>query len=185
MLLNESQGASAILCYGSIDVPLAQPRSLVGGHFLSAFIGICVTKIFDVSFDDDSNQLQWVAGSMAVAVALVAMQATKTTHPPAGATALLPCVDPAVWAIHWYYLPVVLLSSVIILVTALGLNNIQRHYPKFWLTPTKPPPPANNGIPLSAMRQSNEQSASKAHFTSAQTISTMVDPEPGPSSANG
>ena len=66
------------------------------------------------------------------------MQVTKTTHPPAGATALLVAVDPTIYALSWYYLPVVLLSSTLVLVSALLVNNIQRRYPTFWITPATP-----------------------------------------------
>jgi CBS-domain-containing membrane protein len=67
------------------------------------------------------------------------MHLTKTTHPPAGATALLPCIDQHIWALRWYFLPVLLLSSGIVLVTALMINNIQRQYPKFWVAQIPPP----------------------------------------------
>lgn len=40
------QGASAVLCYEAIEAPLAQPRALIGGHFISALVGICITKLF-------------------------------------------------------------------------------------------------------------------------------------------
>ena len=35
-----SFGASAVLIYGAINSPLAQPRNLVGGHIISAIIGV-------------------------------------------------------------------------------------------------------------------------------------------------
>jgi CBS-domain-containing membrane protein len=35
-----SFGASAVLIYGAIRSPLAQPRNLIGGHFISAIIGV-------------------------------------------------------------------------------------------------------------------------------------------------
>ncbi|KAJ5410906.1 uncharacterized protein N7487_005265 [Penicillium crustosum] len=131
-----SYGASAVLVYGSIEAPLAQPRALIGGHFLSALVGICITKLFSLMPNEEKfNSLRWLAASLSSAVAIVVMQITETTHPPAGATALLPAVDEAVWALSWYYLPVVLLSSTMILVVALILNNIQRRYPVFWINP--------------------------------------------------
>ena len=34
-----SFGASAVLIYGAIKSPLAQPRNLIGGHLISALIG--------------------------------------------------------------------------------------------------------------------------------------------------
>ncbi|PVI05667.1 HPP-domain-containing protein [Periconia macrospinosa] len=136
-----SFGASAILCYGAIDVPLAQPRSLVFGHFFSALVGIVIATIFQFNLEQNNPpRLQWVAASLATAIALVVMHLTRTTHPPAGATALLPCVDPHIWALRWYFLAVVLLSSSLILVTALLVNNLQRQYPKFWIAPIPPAP---------------------------------------------
>ena len=87
------------------------------------------------------NSLRWLAASLSTAVAIVVMQITQTTHPPAGATALLPATDDAIWELSWYFLPVVLLSTVIIVAVAVLLNNIQRRYPTFWITPNKPAPP--------------------------------------------
>jgi CBS-domain-containing membrane protein len=142
-LLTQGKGASAILCYGAIDVPLAQPRSLIFGHFFSGLIGVIVATIFQFNLQDDPYpRLQWLAASLATAIALVVMHLTKTTHPPAGATALIPCVDPHIWALRWYYLPVLLLSSMIVLATACVVNNLQRQYPKFWVAQIPPPPPA-------------------------------------------
>ncbi len=40
-----SFGASAVLVYGAIKSPLAQPRNLIGGHVLSAVIGVATFKI--------------------------------------------------------------------------------------------------------------------------------------------
>ncbi|KAF1943565.1 HPP-domain-containing protein [Clathrospora elynae] len=139
-----SFGASAILCYGAIDVPLAQPRSLIFGHFFSGLVGVIVATIFQFNLEDDPfPRLQWLAASLATAIALVVMHLTKTTHPPAGATALLPCIDQHIWALRWYFLPVLLLSSSIVLVTSLMVNNIQRQYPKFWVAQIPPPPPVS------------------------------------------
>ncbi|KAJ5960728.1 uncharacterized protein N7479_007878 [Penicillium vulpinum] len=136
-----SYGASAVLVYGAIEAPLAQPRALIGGHFLSALVGICITKLFSLMPDEEKfNSLRWLAASLSSSVAIVVMQLTETTHPPAGATALLPAVDEAVWALSWYYLPVVLLSSTMLLVVALIVNNIQRRYPVFWISPPAPKP---------------------------------------------
>jgi len=140
-MLTSKQGASAILCYGAIDVPLAQPRSLIFGHFFSGLVGVIVATIFQFNLHDDPfPRLQWLAASLATAIALVVMHLTKTTHPPAGATALLPCIDQHIWALRWYFLPVLLLSSAIVLVTALMVNNLQRQYPKFWVAQLPPSP---------------------------------------------
>ena len=44
-LLIGSLGASAVLIYGAIKSPLAQPRNLVGGHLISALIGVTAFKL--------------------------------------------------------------------------------------------------------------------------------------------
>ncbi|THH14405.1 hypothetical protein EW146_g5921 [Bondarzewia mesenterica] len=144
-----SYGASAVLCYGAIEAPLAQPRALVGGHFISALIGVCITKLFGLLPSEERlESLRWLAGSLSAALAIVVMQITSTTHPPAGATALLAAVNPDIYGMSWYYLPVVLLSSTLVLVTALLFNNIQRRYPVFWIVPAVPvavkPPQASS-----------------------------------------
>lgn len=112
-------------------------------------MGICITKLFSLIPDEEKFQsVRWLAASLSTAVAIVVMQVTQTTHPPAGATALLPATDDAVWEMSWYFLPVVLLSSAIVLLVALLLNNIQRRYPVFWIAPAKPAPsPAQNDLP--------------------------------------
>lgn len=128
-----------MLCFGAIEAPLAQPRALMGGHFISALIGVCITKLFGLlPTEARIDELRWLAGSLSAAAAIVLMQITGTTHPPAGATALLAAVSPEVYTMGWYYLPVVLLSSSLVLVCALLINNIQRRYPIFWLAPAIP-----------------------------------------------
>jgi CBS-domain-containing membrane protein len=137
--LTKKKGASAVLVFGAIESPLAQPRALVFGHFFSALVGICITKLFSLMPDQARfESLRWLAASLSTAVAIVVMQLTGTTHPPAGATALLPATNQEIWELSWYYLPVVLLSSVMLLACALLFNNLQRRYPVFWIAPAPP-----------------------------------------------
>ncbi|EAU83028.1 HPP family protein [Coprinopsis cinerea okayama7 len=131
-----SIGATAVLIYGAIESPLAQPRNVMGGHFISAIIGICITKLFLLlPTEERFMELCWLAGSLSCAVALVIMQMTGTTHPPAGATALLAAINPEIRRIGWLYIPVVILSSTIAVLVALFTNNMQRRYPTYWWTP--------------------------------------------------
>jgi len=145
-----SYGASAVLIYGAVDAPLAQPRGLIWGHFLGALTGVCITKLFHLlPTEERFESLMWLAGSLSCATSVVVMQITGTTHPPAGATALLAAVNSDIRAIGWYYLPVVLLSSALALAVALLTNNIQRRYPVFWIKPNAPPPPPPKAAPNS------------------------------------
>ena len=124
-----SFGASAVLIYGAIKSPLAQPRNLIGGHIFSAVIGVASYNIL--------SEYIWLAAGVAVATAIAFMHATKTLHPPGGATALIAVIGSQ--KIHNLgYLYAIIpagLGALIMLVVALLINNIpkNRRYPEFWL----------------------------------------------------
>jgi hypothetical protein len=81
------------------------------------------------------------------------MAVTKTTHPPAGATALIAAVDATCRGLGWWYLTAVLLSAVVMLAVALVLDNIKRRYPLYWWTP----------IPLGPLKEKKDvESGEKA-----------------------
>lgn len=130
-----SFGAAAILEYNTIESPLAQPRNLVFGHFLAALIGVSITKLFELLPPDRFEELRWLAGALAVGTASVVMSMTKTVHPPAGATALLTATTAEVTELGWWTLALVLLGCMLMLTSALILNNIVRQFPMYWWTP--------------------------------------------------
>lgn len=122
-----SFGASAVLIYGATNSPLAQPRNLIGGHLISAFIGVSIYKLLD------NHDVLWLNAALAVSISIVAMQCTKTMHPPGGATALIANMGtPKVIGLGYFYiLYPVLTGVVILLLIALVANNIpkDRTYP--------------------------------------------------------
>jgi CBS-domain-containing membrane protein len=124
-----SFGASAVLIYGAIKSPLAQPRNLMGGHVFSAIIGVACYQLFD--------PYMWLASSAAVATAIAFMHATKTLHPPGGATALIAVIgsDKIHDLGYMYAIVPVGLGALIMLVVALIVNNLarSRRYPEFWI----------------------------------------------------
>lgn len=124
LFLIGSFGASSVLIYGIINSPLAQPRNLIGGHVISAIIGVTILKLFP-------NEL-WFAGALAVSLSIVAMQITKTLHPPGGATALIAVTGGAkIKAMGYLYVFSPVLTGVLILfMVALVFNNMRhRKYP--------------------------------------------------------
>ena len=129
LLIIGSFGASAVLIYGAIKSPLAQPRNFVGGHVISGFIGVTSYQLLPTHM--------WLAAAVAVATAIAIMHATKTLHPPGGATALIAVIGSQ--KIHDLgYLYVIIpvgLGATIMLVVALLVNNISknRRYPEFWI----------------------------------------------------
>ncbi|PWN39678.1 hypothetical protein IE81DRAFT_326275 [Ceraceosorus guamensis] len=141
-----SFGASAILLFGAPASPLAQPFQFVGGQMVSAFVGVAVTKLFElnshykISDTDQMGSLVWLAGGVAVATALLGMFITNTVHPPGGATALLAATSPPITKLGWRYLVVVLISSGIMLSWALFWMNLGRQaYPgQSWIPPPGP-----------------------------------------------
>lgn len=76
-----SFGATAVLVYGAPDAEFSRFRNVIGGHVLSAAIGVVAASTLGA----DSA----IAAGVAVALAVVAMAFTRTTHPPGGATALI------------------------------------------------------------------------------------------------
>ena len=122
-LLIGSFGASAVLLFGANESPLAQPRNLVGGHLLSAIVGVLVVALLGSTP---------MTTALAVGLALLSMNLTNTTHPPGGATAL---IGVQASAGPWFILVPVLAGALILLVTALFTNNVVYHrkYPHYWL----------------------------------------------------
>lgn len=129
VLIIGSFGASAVLIYGAIRSPLAQPRNLIGGHVISALIGVATYQLFPDAL--------WIAAPVAVATAIAAMHATKTLHPPGGASALIAVIgSDKIHALGYLYAIIpVGLGAFIMLVVALIVNNIpnSRRYPEFWI----------------------------------------------------
>jgi CBS-domain-containing membrane protein len=124
-----SFGASAVLVYGTIRSPLAQPRNLIGGHMLSAAIGVAAYQFI--------GSLPWLAAALAVSIAISVMHLTKTLHPPGGATALIAVIGgDAVHQLGYLYIVIPAgLGAVVMLIVALLVNNLapSRRYPEFWL----------------------------------------------------
>jgi CBS-domain-containing membrane protein len=92
-------------------------------------VGVATYQIFQ-------DQI-WLASSISVATAIALMHATKTLHPPGGATALIAVIGGD--RIHdlgfLYALVPAGLGALVMLVVALVVNNMvpRRRYPVFWL----------------------------------------------------
>lgn len=127
-LLIGSFGATAVLVYGAIRSPLAQPRNVLGGHIISALIGVVSYQLV--------GDIIWLAAALAVSTAIAVMHMTKTLHPPGGATALIAVIGgESVHKLGYFYafIPVGL-GAIILIIVAVVLNNFakNRRYPEFW-----------------------------------------------------
>jgi len=112
-------GASAVLMFAVPNSPLAQPWAVVAGNSLSALVGVaCVHWV---------AAPEWAAAA-AVGGAIALMIATRSLHPPGGASALLVALsgvrDP-MFALH-----PVLLNSLLLVLAGIAYNHATRRpYP--------------------------------------------------------
>lgn len=116
-----SFGASSVLVYGAIQSPLAQPRNLVGGHVISALVGVIMYKVFP--------DILWIAAPLAVSFSIIFMQMTKTLHPPGGATALIAVIgtEKIKTLGFMYVFSPVLTGCLVLLLVALIFNNMTKN----------------------------------------------------------
>lgn len=122
-VLIASMGASAVLLFATPHSPLAQPWPLVGGHLLSAFIGIACAKLVPDL---------WAATALAVALSIFVMHLTHCLHPPGGATSIVAVLgsSPGVAPDYSFIVAPVGVNTLLILLMALVLNNLfGRRYP--------------------------------------------------------
>ena len=121
-----SFGASAVLIYGVPNSPLSQPRNLIGGHLLSAIVGVISYKLF-------SSNL-FLATAIAVSTSILIMQLTLTLHPPGGATSLIAVIGgEQIHELEFFYILIPVFSGALILfLIAFIVNNIpkNRSYPE-------------------------------------------------------
>jgi CBS-domain-containing membrane protein len=121
-LLLPSFGATAVLVYAACHVPMAQPRNVIGGHFVSALVGVLVYYFLGS---------QWWSVAFGVTLAIVTMMVTNTLHPPGGATAFVAVYTQQ--GFGFIFCPV-LVGAIALVVIAVLVNNLSNKckYPKYW-----------------------------------------------------
>lgn len=123
-LIIASTGASAVLLFALPHSPLSQPWSLLGGHLVSAIVGVtCAHWIANTG----------LAAALAVGAATTTMYYLRCLHPPGGATALAAVVSgDAVHALGYHFvIAPVLLNVMSVMVVAIAFNAFfpWRRYP--------------------------------------------------------
>tara|TARA_R110002049_G_scaffold30385_4_gene104212 strand:- start:184 stop:915 length:732 start_codon:yes stop_codon:yes gene_type:complete len=123
-LIVASMGATTFLVFVAPHSPMAQPWPIVGGHLISATIGVaCVMWIDNVP----------LSAAIAVSLSVFAMYWLHCLHPPSTATTLTAIFGGAeIHAIGWQFsYQVVAINVITILLLALIINNLipNRRYP--------------------------------------------------------
>jgi hypothetical protein len=84
-----SFGASAVLLFGAIESPLAQPRNFVFGHFISALVGTCITRLFVLNpryqgylDNTEFHPTTFINGGLSMATSLLGQLMIGAVHPP-------------------------------------------------------------------------------------------------------
>jgi CBS-domain-containing membrane protein len=121
-LILGSFGATCVLVFGFPELPFSQPRNVLFGHGMSSLIGLGCLEIMGVE--------PW-AMATAVALAIMAMMATKTVHPPAGSNPVIIFLTHPKWS--FLLLPTIA-GAALIIAFALLYNNATRDqkYPNSW-----------------------------------------------------
>ena len=129
LLIISSMGASAVLLFAVPHGALSQPWPVLGGHLISAFIGISCVQFLAADL--------WTAG-IAVGLSVAAMYYLKCIHPPGGASALTAVVGGhAVLEMGYgFLLSPILLNVIAILLIAVSFNFLfaWRRYPAHFNT---------------------------------------------------
>ncbi|MFF9840420.1 HPP family protein [Streptomyces sp. NPDC013740] len=121
-LLIPPLAASMALVAGAPDLPLAQPRSVVGGQLLSALTGFAVLAL--------TGPGPWGA-ALAGGLALGVMAAARTPHSPAAATAVIVTLQNPPF---WTFLALLALAAAVLVATGLaGARLAGRRYPAYWI----------------------------------------------------
>lgn len=117
VLIVPSMGASAVLLFAAPHAPFSQPWNVIGGHAISAVIGVaCWHWIPDFA----------VAASASVGLAIGAMYFARCIHPPGGATALAAVIgsDKLHQLGYAYEYAPILLNAITILLVAILFNGL-------------------------------------------------------------
>jgi len=125
-LIVSSMGASAVLLFAVPHGPLSQPWALIGGHIVSAAIGVSCAKFIPGVF---------IAAPLAVGIAVGAMYYFNCIHPPGGATALSAVVggNEVMELEYQFILTPVLINVIAIISVAIIFNYLfkWRRYPAY------------------------------------------------------
>ena len=125
-ILVASMGASAVLLFAVPHGQLSQPWPVLGGHVVSAIIGVTCAQVI-------ANEL--LAASAAVGLAIGGMYYLRCIHPPGGATALSAVIGGEATQVLGYQFVItpVLMNAVIILAIAFLYNYFftWRRYPLY------------------------------------------------------
>ncbi|WP_444861200.1 HPP family protein [Aeromonas hydrophila] len=106
-------GASCVLLFSLPTSPLAQPWNVLGGHLLTATVGLLMQEL------PLPLELQLALG---VGLAITLMQGLDLIHPPAGANPLLVLMTGQQWPFLWH---TVLPGALLLILLGYGFQRVK------------------------------------------------------------
>ena len=121
IFLIASFGSTMVLLYGYPDSPFAQPKNIILGHFLTAFIGVIFLNFIPLPI--------FINIPLAVGFGVMFMILFKVTHPPAGGNPIIVIIGSVSFD---YLLTPVLIGSIIVVMFGVIINKFlfKKEYPK-------------------------------------------------------
>jgi CBS-domain-containing membrane protein len=141
LLLVPSMGASAVLLFAVPHGALSQPWNVLGGHIVSALVGVsCYLLVPHAA----------AAASLAVGLAIGAMYYLRCIHPPGGATALAAVIGgESTHMLGYKFVLTPVLENVVVLLVVAVIFNYPfkwRRYPAWPEARQTPPAEVDTGI---------------------------------------
>lgn len=123
LLIITSMGASAVLLFAVPHGVLSQPWPVLGGHMISALIGISCQQLLPSGF---------LTAGLAVGLAVGAMYYLRCIHPPGGASALTAVVGGSeIYDMGYTFLLYPILLNVLVMLAVAVLFNLLFHWRRY------------------------------------------------------
>lgn len=114
-LLMAPFGATAVLLFAAPQSPFSKPLNVIGGHLLTATIGLLFATHIDVGM--------WTV-ALATGSAITLMPLTNTLHPPAGANPILIIQSQQGWS---FLIEPVLLGAIGLVISAKAFEKLRAY----------------------------------------------------------
>ena len=120
LFLLASFGSSMVLLYGYPESPFAQPKNVLFGHLVTAFVGLIVLHFIPLPI--------YLIIPLAVGLGVGLMILFNITHPPAGGNPIIVIIGGVSFE---YLISPVLTGSLIIIIFAIIINRfiLKKPYP--------------------------------------------------------
>ena len=127
--LAASFGSSVVVVFGYPENEFAQPKNVLFGHLLCAFIGIIFVTLFKISQD---RSIFFLAIGIAVGISVMLMMAFKITHPPAGGNTIVVMLTQD--SFQFLIFPI-MVGAITVIIGGIIYNRfiLKKNYPLKWL----------------------------------------------------